>query len=107
MEIVKIIIGVILAAAIIFVLINVMYYRNSIKKGQHNVTVGTIEYWQDAKIPFFGRVCVRYKKRGAPHHAMSCLIWKRRKPKVGSSNMWDIVSMRIGDKTVIQARRAK
>jgi len=75
-----------------------------IRTGTHLKAVATVAYWQPSKLPMFGRVCLRYTKRGAPHLAMSQLIWKGHRPRDGSSAVWDIVIYRVKNQIVQEAR---
>lgn len=74
MQTYQIILLVLLGIIAVVTLILYASYRAVLKRGTQFVTVGTVEHFQEGKIPFLGSAVVSYTKSGRPYQARTNII---------------------------------
>ena len=96
----KVIIIVLLVLIVAIAIGAYLLFRSADKKADKFRVVGVVVSWQQGKLPWFGRACIDYTKKGKHYQVMTWVMRKSKQPKTGAKLMWEIHAFHIPGKPI-------
>ena len=102
----KIILGVFLVFAIGFVIAARKLYESCWKRGKHDIILGEVTEWQKSRVWGYSLGRLVCKKKGKPIITQTCLIRTSKRKQLQGKRMWDVCSVAVGPKILMNGRPA-
>ena len=100
-NVLKIILIVLLVLVVAIAVGAYLLYRSTDKKTEKFRVIGDVIGWQQGHLPWFGRACIDYTRKGKHFQAMTRVMRKSKQPKMGAKLLWEIHVFHIPDKPAL------